>query len=360
VFVIAQLPIADARILLDDTGRLTTPPWPNTNAGKDFVRSLGSVQKRLRGGADAWFDESTYCDARRALRFVPAGGPPPIQLAGGSVRFACAFRRYFSDGRIAIRIEVGISTRMSRSVKRPLHGDGLADLVRSVMGIPVVVGDRAAAKPRSLAHSGDDLADFLLACTTRLKPPVATQPWWLTSGEPIFLAEYRADEVASLPPGRRIENSPILESAHVDVSFATISLSKTVDLGTWLLGIHPHSDWDKVRLLRIHLLRLHAQREVLRQLIRLMGAGKIDAASDDSQRYLDAAFSFLSAERKGGVEQPELLAAAYQSDRLVAPGDRDALLSALEEARRQVRKKVEAGLQSEPSSERVRIIPVGT
>ena len=361
VFIVAQIPLADARPLVGDTGRLERPPWgATTEAGKDFVRSLGTVRKRLRPGTGAWLDESTYCDARRAIRFAPSGAPSSIGLKGESARLVCSFRRYFSDGRIALRIEAGLRVRRSRSLPRPLEGGEVNDLVRGVMALPVVVGNEKAGRPLALAQAGDRLAAFLLTCTTRRNTPIPTESWWIASGEPIFLAEYRSDEVSGLPPRRHIQGSPILDDAHVDLSFATISLTRDLSLGTWLLGLHPDSDQERIRLLRIHLLRLHAQREVLRQLIRLMGGGKIDAASDDSQRYLGAAFSLLSAERKGGVDQPELLAAAYQSDQLAAPGDQAALLDALEGARRQIRDKIKRGLEEQPTSMRARIVPIGT
>ena len=47
-----QIPLTDVRPFLEvDTGRLDKPSWPLAKVGSDFVRSFGTVERRLRGVA---------------------------------------------------------------------------------------------------------------------------------------------------------------------------------------------------------------------------------------------------------------------------------------------------------------------
>jgi hypothetical protein len=337
MLIAGVIPFADARPFLTlETGHLTAPTWPLPEPRRQFIRAVGQVLERRRGGVDPWAGEDTYCDAAGALRLVPPAGPTPIPVSGGTARLACAFRRFFADGRAVSRIEAGFTTRLRRKGKHPLSAEDVLAIVRGVMALPVAIPSSDRPKTVAFAQAGEPLAQFILASTTkRTSPAITIEPWWMHPGEPLFLAEHGAGHVASLRR-RSVESAPLAE-AGIELAYALVTGPGNQDYGLWLLGLAPNTDRVKLRRLRIHLLRLHAEREALKQLLRLMSQKKLDPSSDEAQSYISDALGILNSPRKYGVEQPQLLEAAYESDELVNPGERASILAAMETARRHVK-----------------------
>jgi hypothetical protein len=354
MFLVVQFPFADARHLLRvDTGQLTLPTWPIPEPHRQFIRSVGQVLERRRGGLEPWVGEGIFCDASRALRFGAPQNFQPPQLTGGEGRFVCAFRRFFSDGRAVARIEAGFHCRFTRSVQRPLRPVDLVTLVRGLASLPVTVHWLRPQKEVPLRKAGSFLATYLVECTTkRTAPPVSTERWWLSPGEPLYLLEYRVDEVLDLPRRRQVQ-SPTLSQYSIDLSHTSVKTNGNREIAVWLVGLRPETDVPALRRLRIHLFRLHAERESVKQLARLMIQGRIPATSDDSQAYLRDTFDLLKAPRKFGIDQPEILEAAYEFEDLLSPGERSTLLSLLQQARRYVKELVEVGTQKPQPTRRV-------
>jgi V8-like Glu-specific endopeptidase len=354
MFILGQIPFADARPLVSqDTGRLPMPTWPQAEPGKQFVRSVGGVRKRRRGGLDPWPGEEYYCDARRALRFTPPGGPTAFSLDGGAVRLVPAFRRYFSDGTAVVRLEVGLSCRMQLPTPPILDAGDAVTIMGAAAAVPIAVGTSATGQSAPLAQSGPRLAKHLLRCTTA--GTIEPVGWWLSSGRPLFLVEYGLAELSSLPHRRQVSSSR-LGDAGIDLAHTTVELEGGREVGVWLVGIRRDHDVERLRKLRIHLFRLHAERETVRMIAQLILGEKLDSSTDACQRYLRASFAALRSSNRFGNDQPELLQAAYEFEDLVNPGERATLLKALEDAqvRPQVRKMVEEGTAATPSTPLVR------
>jgi hypothetical protein len=87
---------------------------------------------------------------------------------------------------------------------------------------------------------------------------------------------------------------------------------------------------------------------------------KIHSSEDAVQQYLTDTFNLLNAARASGLDQPEILEAAYEFDELVNPGERETLLAALENARRNVQRVVDEGTQKPDRTDRVRELGIGT
>lgn len=348
MFLVVQHPLADLRGLLGSgCGRLSLPSWPLGNPDKDFVRSSGLVKPRLRGGVADWAGEDLYGDAKNALRFLNWRAHLHLDQPPAEADLECAFRRFHSDGTVA-RVDIGLRLQLSSPIPAAHAADGwrlLRDVllcsvqVRNAKGLPATV---------PLIGAGDLLAQHYLAATTQRKasPPIQTQAWWLSAGTPVLIVEYPRDNA---PPVLPPHTQTVL---HVPEADATLSHAK-IKIGTnpcslWFIA-HGQGDPDAVRRLRIHLSRLHAERECLtRVLIHLNDEAKFDLAnhpqrSDAVQQYLNDALRVLQRPDRFGLPQAVLLDAARMALGVALEGQS----ASLSQTRRQVAAKVEGYLRRE-------------
>jgi hypothetical protein len=111
VFVTMQLPVVDVRPLVaGNTYRDPRPNWPvptrrfsrrsPDHHRSDYVRGLGAVRPRLRGGVAPWLSESSYVDVRNCVRVGT-----PDRFDSGQASAKVAYRNFYTDG-IVGRLEV--------------------------------------------------------------------------------------------------------------------------------------------------------------------------------------------------------------------------------------------------------------
>jgi hypothetical protein len=119
-------------------------------------------------------------------------------------------------------------------------------------------------------------------------------------------------------------------------------------VGVWFLGWKPgavsQATLDTIRHLRIHLFRLHAERQCLQQVLWAIAEKRIKItarteASDALQRYLDESIKLLSRETFAGLPQGDIQT-AQQLDDLVNPDQRPELLAQLKDVRRTLFEKL--------------------
>lgn len=357
MLVAVQFPLCDLRpFVADGAGKLAVPPWPVVEPERDFVRGFGAVQRRRRGGVDPWVGEEHYCSAARALRFPTRFRPGPSTVASRRVATACAFRRLLCPPGPSARVEVGLSLRpIGKRDQPPMLAP--ASLLAWVTSLPVTIVPHAADRMHALASAGTPLAGALLRATTRTSEPV--DPRWLVAGEPLVFVDAEHGELDALPEGARAVAG--LEPHRLALYHARVrSCGRT--LRCWTLLGSRGGDRDVARRLRVHLLRMHAERESLRTVLRALALGQLaivrkDAASDELQRYLSDAMRTLDRRRRWGLPAAELLAAAQDYDDLVEQGLQTSLLGQLEHARRSVADRVRrATMRSAPEPSTVYFI----
>lgn len=344
MFVNIQLPFADLRPLLDeDVGRLPLPGWPNPQVDSEFVRSVGAVRQRRAGGAAPWMGEGYFADATRALRFPPQFARWPYGFGWGSTTMRNVFRRFFSDGRAVTRIEVGFAPRNRNLPLEELDGQGLLGLIAACLSVPVRLKSADDGKVTTeLVLSGRELARHLIRATTRngARPPV--EPWCVRSLRPIAIATYAPDEVASIPRGAK--EVKFDEEGHRAHHLLVARHGVTVPV--WLISEYEVEDQDQLRRLRLHLARLHAEREVFKWTLSCASQGKLAGpnsgpAWDRLQGYLNDTDRLLTRGSIFGFATPDLRTALGLED-LVNPGERESLLGQLRGMRGNVFRKVEA------------------
>lgn len=334
--VVLQFPFADFRpFLAADTARLDHPSWPFPDPGREFVRQSGAVRQRRRGGLSQWGGEEFYSQAARAVRFredprrVAVGGVPLLGNRGVSRRFHV----YEALARFELALEA-----------RAPEGAAPTQLFRALFGLRVgVPDDDGGVRSLRLGDAAPALGRHYLRATTRRRKGVRApvESWWLEPGQPLCVVAHRQGEVPydslSLRPERPVE------CTGGRVRFAWFEERKRL-FGVWFVESQNPAA-DSTRNLRLHLLRLHAERECLKRVLAALGKRlQFEAGSEASDRleeYLDDALRLLDRKKRFGLEQSPLLDAVRDSFDLAQPGETGALSAELDKARKRVARKTE-------------------
>lgn len=352
MLVVVQFPIADARAFASGaTARLDVPDWPKprTFEPPQFVRRFGPAAERRRGPDAAWLDESAYCGARKAIRFPSM---PPVAISGGGVgaRLApvCAFRRLLCDDSTAVvRVEVGIASSRRRLNFAQLTAAQLVSVVEGVLQLPTEVFDyQKGWVGAPLQIQGQRLSRLYAMASSRRR-------LWndknaglrlVSHGRPLVVVEATPLEVGELPASARlIEPTPVDGTT---LAFLYVA-SPWGPLPAWIL-VDRGAASPLARSLRLSLLRLHADHEVLDLVLGHLKAGRLTfkAFSDPGDRitsYLNVATRALEETRWHGIERSAVLA-AYRAANSAEPEDSAALAGRLNGIRAQIGRKVQAYL----------------
>ena len=313
MFVTVQFPMADLRPFLEGTGRLNAPPWPLAEPARHFVRSLGGVQKRRRGGLTEWVGEDVYCDVRSGFSLeLPSGAFRQVGLRP-------LWRRYYATGGfhwpgVVTRMEVGFAARIPRSLPSGMLSIAARNMAELTVNVPAAVA--STPRPAPLGTCGSRLARLLLAATTSHSAAAPPRNWWMRAGQPIALAEIPA------APGESTSTLAVQELHTLRVD--------NVEIPLWVLHYGPGTDRGELRRLRIHLWRIHQEREVLRIALAACLEKRLDPTTSPALRdYLAQQSKWLGKARTEGFPQRELLSHAYRLDALVEPGGLEKLKSML-------------------------------
>lgn len=298
MFVTVQLPVVDVRPLVaGNTYRDPRPDWPvptrrfsrrsRDHHRSDYVRGLGAVRPRLRGGVAPWLSESSYVDVRNRVR---VGAPD--RLDDGHASAKVAYRNFYTDG-IVGRLEVGFATR-GWDRRRP------GVVARYATQAPAWLrGRHDDAVP--LMDFGPRFAAHLLEATT-LDDPVSRdsvlgdellawwdlQQWVVRAGEPAVITEIPAAEG---------------EQARVSQRW---SITEGRRLASWYLD-QDGADLEEARRLKTHVSRLHAGFLAAETVLGLCVNGKLDPGHPPVERFLVSALDTLLRPRRHGFGNARLL-----------------------------------------------------
>jgi hypothetical protein len=271
-------------------------------------------------------------------------------------------RRIFSDGRGVVRAEVGFTLRSPKKRSRLwLSGEGCTQLVFRTLDVPTrVPSPDGSHVSQTLLRSDRPIAKYLLHCTTLMKRnrDFELKPWWLSPGQPSLVLEYPAGALRSLP--RQAQQVQAVSSR--DATLHHMALWRHGHLTTiWLIGVKPSANRDVIRRLRIHLTRLHTERECLSVILSNIALGKIPVkrGTDETERlqsYLNKAMKVFFAAQRYGIDQSDILRVAYQYDDLVSAGERPALEEQLSEIRGNISRKVKEGIVPKQQSDDPRFV----
>lgn len=344
---VIQFPIADVRRFTPDAPtRLDVPDVPpKTFVNPQFVRRFGPAVDRKRGADAAWTDERSFCKADRAIRF-PNLSAQHLGVDSARVSPRCEFRRLFSDGDAVVRVEIGLSHYGRPRSIGEVRISQAAALVRDTLRLPSVITESPLQSQRHLMFQGQHLARLYCRSTTFRRVPheeVTRLERLVEAGRPLVIIDVQRRDLVRLSSKQAHVVDPKLVRG---ASLAFIQLAPALgSIGAWLLGPGTETTPEDLRSLRLCLLRLHAEREVLDLVLKQFQRGRItfEPGTEYSarfERYLNTATRLIAQEARYGISQSALLE-AYTAIESVERSDVQASLALRYHGiRRQVWQKV--------------------
>jgi hypothetical protein len=338
MFVQVIFPIADIRPFVDEaTHRANLPTWPDATPNEHFVRSVGGVKRRKKGGVQEWSGERLYCLTENAFRFRPSGRETMFRLVSQDTRtFDCVGRRLFCTGDVATRLEVSFSNGAIDADRCQDPSRSFFDLLREVLSISVqarILNRTSEIGP--LECLGPAFASHYLASTTKRTKRFHTH--WVVSGRPLVVVGHAPREMV-IPDSAVPIDIPISNG----IRLLHARLGPT---SVWFVEVGSAADAAELRNLRIHLCRIHTERECLRIVLDMIGRRYIEPVPEGEalnrlHDYLNESERGLRRTNRFGLPQTALLQSAYVSESLVDPGACADLFSALTRAKKTLQWKL--------------------
>lgn len=231
------------------------------------------------------------------------------------------YRRFFASGGVdwagaVCRAEAAFRAIIPRLKAFPIPWDGpeaeRERLALSCLLLPAgVLGTSTTS--RRLGEMGDAVAARMLAVTTSATSPVEPQSWWMVAGRPLVLLE---SDTSAPDYGRFFRDE---QDRGSDPDWLAGHEAGTVDLAgftipVWSLLYNRSGEPDAGRRLRLHLWRLHTEREVLRLVLAACIEGALDPAFPPLRNYLAKQSERLYRQERNGFPQRRLLGLGLAQD----------------------------------------------
>lgn len=349
MFIAVQFPIVDIRSLLDcDTYKLAGPCLPLIDPyGNEFIRSFGPLRNRFNLDGVA-YEESVYSKANRALR-IPSLGEYRLGRKCNAFIPICVFRRFFSTDSVTCKVEIGFKNINNHTFYfNMLSGNDLLNILMELMKVQTVIPPINRRDERcELKNTGEKLAALYMYATTKHPLPDGVQADrnWVQGGNPMMLVEYYDWEVQKLPNG--VKTVDIIEQFGVKLSHTVIfDKNRNIKIRVWLIEKNACAEKDYIRRLRLALLKLNAEQETLKQVLRSIERGLIvinkgSKSTEALQEYINSAVHNLSRKEKYGLPYDKIVEVANSYENIINQNEREYLLQRLEKVRRSIYKKVE-------------------
>jgi hypothetical protein len=346
MFLAVQFPIADGRRFASEPPSLAGPEWPapKTDLNPEFVRQFGHVALRSGGADPAWIDEYAFCSAKRAIRF------PDLRAArlGRHDRAfvpSCAFRRLFHDGKAVARVEVGLGHDQRRG--RPLYSVSDTDLTSILAGFFGLRTQTGLANDqpntRELVLQGPHLARIYAAASVRGRGTEYER--LVRAGIPMAVVEFDSQYEVVQPLRNVIDVSAATADQEVILWFSRVQ-TPYGSIPTWFIGRTSRADRGSLRSLRLCLLRLHAEQQVLDLVLSMITRGELmyepgTEAGETLEAYLNSATNFLNREYWRGTSGSEIFGALDATSNAANSAQRTVLNQRLQGVRLQIARKID-------------------
>jgi hypothetical protein len=329
-----QFPLADTRAFLgSETNELNIPNWLAPLPDRDFVRHFGLLRRRPRGGLTGWIGESIICEADRAIRFKYMR-PYKDSKSDLVVPLKVAFRRFYFDGYAVGKFEVGFGAQIGTN---RLSSRQTRELINHIFQLPVDLPNPTGDVTRSLFWlAGKELARLYEMSSSRTSTMYPDEYEMhgsqVKEGKLLIFVVHALKEMIQVPYfGKFIPIKWESSLAHYFVPF------RGMQIRMWMVREGEYKEENDItRQIRIFLLRLHAEQECFRLILRSIAPGQINpparsTASNTLQRYLNLATTRISRlEKKADMwSEAEVGELAREAEDYILPGERDALLEAL-------------------------------
>ncbi len=352
MLVTIQFPIADARPFGEVPNlRLALPDWPEPNCSINphYVHHFGKAAERIGEPDEAWPDEIKFVQAAKGLRFDRLETRHTGQL-GKRFQPRCAFRRLFCDGRAVVRTEIGIAHKRSAPPLKNLTLEEVLCIVNGIVEIPTLVPTvDGESKLRPILLQGKHLAR--LYANASMNHDIANYAAGIKlveAGQPVILVELSPEEmsedaIATIPDGFTVVKETSINGAKA--LFCRLN-SPVGIVSTWIIQ-KGSATAQQLRSLRLCLIRLHAEREVLDLILKQIHRGRLlnphsEYAVDMLDQYFNERLKIVNRDKWGGMNQSEIVAAFDATQTIVRPAIEQQLIKRYEGGRLQIWKKIEA------------------
>jgi hypothetical protein len=345
LLIVAQIPLVDLRPLITTSpARLPVPPFPFPTPGSQFVRCFGHIERRRRGGHEYWADEIFFSSAAGAL------GLPGLELTRlgrkhRSVIPSCAFRRLLCDGGSVARIELGLSLNRDLSLvnyaHQSLNGADCVSIAKSFLDLPVrLTSFRAQPIFCTVKRLPRYTAELYWYATTATSSAAKFSHSYVRPGEQVVLFEYKMHEIDSLPPMVRRIDPNLIGGASLAFGWYNEN-GRQIPL--WFLQVNG-VDTKITRRIRLGLLRLHAERQALREVLTSLANGVITYAprtqsGDRLEQFLLNAIKILATNDRAGISQVAIHD-VIAAEQFVNEEEGELLQQRLKDARRLVKTRL--------------------
>lgn len=264
-----QFPFADLRKFASLTiKKLSKPLWPDVEPNKEFIRSFGLVKPRTKKGMEGWVNENFICDAKRAIRFQSI---TPFNNLDSSEQILPELksRHFYSDGNVVCKLEVVFATRPFLS---QFPTDSVVDFINHILDMPVRV--KIPYKEEKVIKNfyslGNSLAELYFYSSTKKKDhekikndETINYSNYIFSCQPvIFIQSNPKESIQLLKYATPVKTDPKFGLKIHHLWYRRDNRNARV----WFLQVdESYEDVFNVRFLRIYLMRLHSEYEVLRK-----------------------------------------------------------------------------------------------
>lgn len=341
MLLIIQFPLADIRQFNGDTGLLMRPSWPAPIPDNEFVRNVGIIRNRSKSGLSNWVGENEICTANQAIRFKSLGR---LKLSGQDAVIKLLFRRFYSDGLAFHKFEIGFEIIFPK--KNPIYHLSKQFLNDFLSGVIVEFPHlQTGAKECQLAYAGGYLAQLISISSISTKSIFdQSNKSQVTPSKPIiYVIENKAVNHRNIP----LMGKDIRISSHSNSRVSHHLLPYNgINISTFIFS----STITNTRELRIMLLRIHAEIEVLKIILGSIATNQISIKpkskeSDLLQYYLNKSSKRILQKKvvsslHGEFDFEEV---AFSAIEAISPGTRGAILERLEylDIRKNIFRKIE-------------------
>ena len=278
-------------------------------ANHEFVRSFGEIRQRKNPHE---VSESIYATANNAVKFDHDNAI----VFGSSKKFIphCIFKRLFTNG-INCRVDIGVENSLKTTYSNLDIEEIMTELFYSTLYVPQKSPSMKSYHKIDMRSLGKRLAVLYLNATTEA-PKVNfsdVRNNWVVHGNPMILIEAYENDLRNFDATNYTKiQLEELERSKINMFFHVNSnIISGYNIPIWIIIRNESSEKDRVRNLRIYLMRLHQARECFRQTLRIF-FNEIFNSKDFDENYLlrdyveDYIYTSLLKKKRYGFSNDEV------------------------------------------------------
>ena len=332
MFIEFQHPLLDLRPIIDGSQMISCPNWHEPYEG-DAIRFTGIVKSRLKGGISHFKGENLFCTTYRAVRFPNLNDSgTEIEFDNGAfVKNKGLFRHLNSDGEFLVKYESGFGNKFEDfyTKENESHkGVFFKKILDKSCDIVAEIGIKEKVVT-NIIESGPFLAKQYLYSTTKGFDKTShlefIKDWWINAGNPMLLVIYFDNDNFIELPKHTIK---VKEYKFEEVTLYHYWVLKKgkPKIRTWIIKCNSYSDEHFIRQLRLNLLRINAEIEILKLLTITLDKKKDIISKNENikeklDEYLEKVSSKLLKKIRYGNEQKDFLEFALEANYHVNPTD---------------------------------------